>query len=214
MRQTARRLDARSPGTAQDRPDARRSDRPVRSGGPHSWLRRRLRRWPRVVVANVGIVVTGGAVRLTGSGLGCPTWPRCTDESYIATAEMGIHGAIEFGNRMLTFVARARSRSPAGRRRWRLRRRPPARCGARPSLAFLGIPAQGVVGGITVLTDLNPWVVGGHFLVSIGVIASAYAFWRAAGGGPAYRRPAPRPLRWLAGRTSRSPPRCWCSGRS
>ena len=47
------------------------------------------------------IVVTGGAVRLTASGLGCPTWPRCTDESYITTPEMGVHGVIEFGNRML-----------------------------------------------------------------------------------------------------------------
>src|SRR5437773_1186090 len=82
------------------------------------------------VVANVGIVITGGAVRLTGSGLGCPTWPRCTDTSYTATAAMGGHGAIEFGNRMLTGVVgvvallglasallqRPRSRrSPAGR---------------------------------------------------------------------------------------------------
>src|SRR5215510_2005130 len=53
------------------------------------------------LAANVGIVITGGAVRLTGSGLGCPTWPRCTDASYVPTAEMGVHGAIEFGNRML-----------------------------------------------------------------------------------------------------------------
>ena len=52
----------------------------------------------------VVIVVTGGAVRLTGSGLGCPTWPKCTDDSLTATAAMGFHGAIEFGNRMLTYV--------------------------------------------------------------------------------------------------------------
>ena len=52
-------------------------------------------------------MVTGGAVRLTGSGLGCPTWPRCTDESYVPHGELGIHGAIEFGNRMLTFVLAA-----------------------------------------------------------------------------------------------------------
>ncbi len=50
------------------------------------------------------IVVTGGLVRLTGSGLGCPTWPKCTDESLVSTQEMGIHGVIEFGNRLLTFV--------------------------------------------------------------------------------------------------------------
>ena len=50
------------------------------------------------------IVVTGGLVRLTGSGLGCPTWPKCTDDSLVSTQEMGIHGVIEFGNRLLTFV--------------------------------------------------------------------------------------------------------------
>ena len=60
-----------------------------------------LRRWRSPRVANVAIVVTGGAVRLTGSGLGCPTWPRCTDESYTTTAAMGVHGVIEFGNRLL-----------------------------------------------------------------------------------------------------------------
>ena len=59
------------------------------------------------LVANIGIVVTGGAVRLTGSGLGCPTWPRCTDASYVAHGELGLHGAIEFGNRLLTFLLAA-----------------------------------------------------------------------------------------------------------
>src|SRR3954454_24765238 len=56
------------------------------------------------LIANVGLVATGGAVRLTGSGLGCPTWPRCTDASYTSTEAMGVHGAIEFGNRLLNFV--------------------------------------------------------------------------------------------------------------
>ena len=55
-------------------------------------------------MANIGIVVTGGLVRLTGSGLGCPTWPRCTEDSFVSHPELGIHGAIEFGNRLLTFV--------------------------------------------------------------------------------------------------------------
>ena len=59
------------------------------------------------LVANTVIVVTGGAVRLTASGLGCPTFPRCTDESLVATREMGAHGAIEFGNRLLTFALSA-----------------------------------------------------------------------------------------------------------
>ena len=53
------------------------------------------------------LVVTGGAVRLTASGLGCPTWPRCTDTSLVNTPEMGIHGFIEFGNRLLTFALAA-----------------------------------------------------------------------------------------------------------
>ena len=59
------------------------------------------------LVANVGIVVTGGAVRLTASGLGCPTFPRCTDHSLVVTREMGGHGLVEFGNRMLTFALSA-----------------------------------------------------------------------------------------------------------
>ncbi|MCU1689048.1 MAG: cytochrome oxidase assembly protein, partial [Jatrophihabitantaceae bacterium] len=127
------------------------------------------------VVANVGIVVTGGAVRLTASGLGCPTWPRCTDDSLVPTAETAEHGVIEFGNRMLTFVVTAvaiatlvvalMQRRGTGR---------PGQIRARLSLAiFLGIPAQAVLGGLTVLTGLNPWLVGAHFLLSIVLIALA-----------------------------------------
>src|SRR5690554_3640040 len=56
------------------------------------------------LIAQTAIVGTGGAVRLTASGLGCPTWPRCTDDSFVATPEMGLHGVIEFGNRLLTFA--------------------------------------------------------------------------------------------------------------
>jgi cytochrome c oxidase assembly protein subunit 15 len=106
------------------------------------------------VIANVGIVITGGAVRLTGSGLGCPTWPQCTPESYTPTPEMGINGVIEFGNRTLTFVVAiiaiagfvlARRQRPARRRVVRL-----------SVLAGLGIPAQAAVGGMTVITGLNP----------------------------------------------------------
>ncbi len=64
-----------------------------------------LRRWAVVsLIMNMVIVVTGGLVRLTGSGLGCPTWPKCTDESYVTHPALGVHGAIEFGNRLLTFV--------------------------------------------------------------------------------------------------------------
>ncbi len=125
--------------------------------------------WPLAVanlVANIGIVVTGGAVRLTGSGLGCPTWPRCSDSSYVAHGELGWHGAIEFGNRMLTFaltaVAIACFLAALGARHRRATR-----------LSFvvgLGIPLQAVIGGITVLTDLNPWIVSGHFLLSMAMV--------------------------------------------
>jgi cytochrome c oxidase assembly protein subunit 15 len=69
------------------------------------------------VIANIGIIVTGAAVRLTKSGLGCPTWPRCTDESYVSTPEMGVNGAIE----LATGCSRScswRSRWPASSARW------------------------------------------------------------------------------------------------
>ncbi len=132
--------------------------------------------WVRVLawaslLANALLIVTGGAVRLTGSGLGCPTWPRCTDESWTNTPEMGIHGIIEFGNRTLTFVLvvialltflsvwRVRSRHPLF---WKL------------ALAIgVGIILQAVIGGITVRTGLNPWVVGIHFVVSAVLVAIA-----------------------------------------
>ncbi|MEU5914919.1 COX15/CtaA family protein [Micromonospora sp. NPDC047527] len=149
------------------------------------------------IIANVGIVVTGGAVRLTASGLGCPTWPRCTDTSYVNTAEMGVHGVIEFGNRMLTFavglIALATLLAVLAHR--------PRRPGllALAVAVFLGIPAQAVLGGITVLTNLNPWVVGLHFLASMAVIAAAYALWRRIGDpdGPTVAV-VPTPLRTLA----------------
>jgi heme a synthase len=126
------------------------------------------------LVANIGIVITGGAVRLTGSGLGCPTWPRCTDESYVAHGELGIHGAIEFGNRMLTFVLVVLAialwvvllvglvRTWQGVRAWR-----PFLLG---TVILLGIPAQAVIGGITVHTGLNPWIVSLHLLVSMAIV--------------------------------------------
>jgi heme a synthase len=149
------------------------------------------------VVANVGIVVTGAAVRLTGSGLGCPTWPRCTDASYTTTAEMGIHGAVEFGNRLLTFVLAAIALAGfVGALLQRPRRRSLVLLSG---AVLLGIPGQGVIGGITVLTDLNPWVVGLHFLLSMALIAFAYGLWRRTGEGDGPARPlVPGPLRTLA----------------
>jgi cytochrome c oxidase assembly protein subunit 15 len=122
------------------------------------------------LASQILIVVTGGLVRLTGSGLGCPTWPKCTDESFVSVPEMGIHGLIEFGNRLLTFVLviiaaltfvviRRTSKSLRFGLTW------PA------VLLVLGIIAQALLGGVTVLTGLNSWVVGAHFLVS-GVLIS------------------------------------------
>ena len=131
------------------------------------------------LAANIGIVVTGGLVRLTGSGLGCPTWPRCTADSFVSHPALGVHGAIEFGNRLLTFVLiiiavltfasamayRDHAQTAHGGRRRDLRRLAAA--------LALGIPAQAVVGGLTVLADLNPYLVGLHLLLSMALIGLA-----------------------------------------
>ncbi len=118
------------------------------------------------------LVVTGGAVRLTGSGLGCPTWPECTPGSYIPIpnqAEGQLHAWIEFGNRLLTFLllfialATLIAVIKFARKDLRL-------------LAIgqvLGIFGQGLLGGITVLTNLNPAAVASHFLLSMVLIAGA-----------------------------------------
>ena len=125
-----------------------------------------------LLFAQAAIVVTGGAVRLTGSGLGCPTWPECTPGSYTPKpyqVEEQVKVWIEFGNRLLTFVLVIAaiivvlSVLAAGRKDLR-------------GLALgqiLGIVGQGVLGGITVLTGLHPATVGAHFLLSIVLIAGA-----------------------------------------
>lgn len=133
---------------------------------PYSW---------RILVANliaqIGIVVTGGAVRLSGSGLGCSTWPQCEPGSFIPVVheESSFHMLIEFGNRLLTFVlaavailailAVALDRSLSNRIR-RL-----------PWIILAGIAIQGVVGGLSVLFELNPAIVGFHFLISMVLVA-------------------------------------------
>ncbi|WP_299165196.1 heme A synthase [uncultured Arthrobacter sp.] len=123
------------------------------------------------LISQILIVVTGGAVRLTASGLGCPEWPRCTADSMVTTAEMGIHGVIEFGNRLLTFVLTAIAVAMLVSL-WNMRKT--RRDLFVPAVVLLaGIPAQAVVGGITVLTQLNPWVVGWHFIISMILIAVA-----------------------------------------
>ena len=139
-----------------------------------------IRRWAFAsIVANVGIIVTGGAVRLTESGLGCPEWPKCTADSLVTTPEMGIYGVIEFGNRVLTFALVAIALGALVAAWLRVPRRT-----SLVKLAVLGmlyVPAQAVIGGITVWTNLNPWVVGLHFLASIPLVALSVALYVRSG---------------------------------
>jgi cytochrome c oxidase assembly protein subunit 15 len=125
------------------------------------------------VVANALLVVTGGAVRLTGSGLGCPTWPTCTDASLVPTKELAGHGVIEFGNRTLTFLLTITAIAVLVVV-WRSARRDLRTLAV---LCFLGIPVQAALGGVTVLTGLNPWIVAGHFLLSMVIVAIATTLW-------------------------------------
>jgi cytochrome c oxidase assembly protein subunit 15 len=141
----------------------------------------RVRRMALASLAGqIVLIVTGGAVRLTSSGLGCPTWPRCTAESLAATPEMGIHGIVEFGNRMLTFALAAVALGMLVML-WKVRRK-------RRDLFVLAlgllasVPTQALIGGVTVLTGLNPWVVGLHFLVSMALVVFAMLLVNRAGG--------------------------------
>ena len=141
--------------------------------GVSLWLRRFA--WA-TLVANILLIVTGGAVRLTASGLGCPTWPRCTDSSLTPHGTIGPHQLIEFGNRTLTFVlvAIAVATFVAARQAARQLGRPDL---LRLSVVLaLAIPAQAVLGGITVLTDLNPWVVSLHLVLSLAIVSLAVLF--------------------------------------
>ncbi|MFI1951753.1 heme A synthase [Streptomyces xinghaiensis] len=140
------------------------------------------------LLMSIVIIVTGGAVRLTGSGLGCDTWPKCSGDSLIATREMGLHGAIEFGNRMLTYVLTAavgwtiiaaRSAEP--------RRRSLTRLGW---LQFFVVLANAVLGGVTVLLELNPYIVAGHFLAATALLTVTAVTWERTREGDG----APRPL--------------------
>jgi cytochrome c oxidase assembly protein subunit 15 len=165
------------------------------------------RTWlPAILVANlvaeVVIVVTGGLVRLTGSGLGCPTWPQCVPGSYVPVPhqEQGFHKFIEFGNRTLTGMvgiaallvvyAVWRWSGPARDRWYAVWRWEGVRADlARPAWVVLGgVVVQAVLGGITVRTGLNPATVAAHFLVSMVLVAaSAYMVFRAP------EPPGPRP---------------------
>lgn len=146
------------------------------------------------LLANIGIAVTGGAVRLTDSGLGCPTWPRCTESSYLPHGELGLHGAIEFGNRMLTYVLVAIAVACWWAARERAAEHPLAV--RLTTIVALGIPAQAVVGGITVLTDLNPWIVSIHLLLSMALVGVCVLLLDHLRGPT--RASAPLPVRRLA----------------
>ncbi|BFO20517.1 hypothetical protein SHKM778_69050 [Streptomyces sp. KM77-8] len=156
------------------------------------------------LVMAVVIVVTGGAVRLTGSGLGCPTWPKCTDDSLTNTSEMGMHGVIEFGNRLLTYVlcaavgwaiVAARSEKPYRRGLTRL-----------GWAQFWVVMGNAILGGIVVLVGLNPYTVAAHFLLSSALIAVATVMWQRTREGDGEPRPwSARPCGSWCG--SWSPPR-------
>lgn len=142
----------------------------------------------RILLVNLAvqvlIVVTGGLVRLTGSGLGCPTWPQCDPGSYTPTLETadGIHPYIEFGNRLLSvLVGVVAVATVVAVLRWGRRRPLPWLA----SLVLLGTLFQAALGGLTVLTGLNPWTVMAHFLVSMLLVAvSTLLVW--------HTRPGPR----------------------
>ncbi|KOV28568.1 cytochrome B561 [Streptomyces sp. XY431] len=137
------------------------------------------------LVMSVVIVVTGGAVRLTASGLGCTTWPRCTDESLTPTAEMGFHGVVEFTNRMLTYVLSAAvGWAIIAARCFRPRRRGLTRLGW---AQFWLVMSNAVIGGITVLTGLNPYTVALHLVAAMALVWVATLMWERSkeGDGPA-----------------------------
>ncbi|MFJ9719599.1 heme A synthase [Streptomyces sp. NPDC101213] len=165
-------------------PNVTRADAVAAVRNPLAFIAARWTPDPRTVqraaltalVMSVVIVVTGGAVRLTGSGLGCPTWPKCTDDSLTSTSEMGLHGAIEFGNRMLTYVlcaavgwaiVAARAQKPYRRGLTRL-----------GWAQFWVVMGNAVLGGIVVLVGLNPYTVAAHFLLSSALIAVATVMWQ------------------------------------
>ncbi|MEU7055556.1 COX15/CtaA family protein [Streptomyces sp. NPDC046197] len=177
-------------------PNLTRADVVSAARNPLAFIADRWTPHPRTVrraalaalVMSVIIVVTGGAVRLTGSGLGCPTWPTCTDDSLATTSARGVHGVIEFGNRMLTYVlcaavgwaiVAARSQKP-----WR---RGLTRLGWAQFWVVMG---NAVLGGIVVLVGLNPYTVAAHFLLSTALITVATVMWQRTREGDA----APRPL--------------------
>jgi cytochrome c oxidase assembly protein subunit 15 len=153
------------------------------------------------LILEVGIVVTGGLVRLTGSGLGCPTWPQCVPGSFtpVPHQEQGFHKIIEFGNRSLTSVVGvAAVLVIVAVWRWAPGRRTLLRISVLP---LVGVLLQAILGGITVLTGLNPALVAAHFLASMVLVTlSTYLLYRVSeGDGPpvAVVRNEIRALAWV-----------------
>ena len=145
------------------------------------------------LVAEVAIVVTGGLVRVTGSGLGCPTWPECVDGSITPTIEQaeGIHKWIEFGNRTLTGVLGLLALATV-LAVWRWAPRPAMKVAA--VIVLAGVVGQAVLGGFTVLLGLHPATVAAHFLVSMGLVAAASYLWFARHESAAPPTPLVPPL--------------------
>lgn len=142
------------------------------------------------IVANAGIVVTGGAVRLSNSGLGCPDWPRCTDGRLLPggpNPHTPLHQSIEFSNRLLTFLVFATAVACV-LGAWRLRPRRPGVL----AIAWIlpgGVLLQAVIGGLSVLDRLNPLIVAAHFLPSMALCyVAAWLYSRVVeGDGPPQR---------------------------
>jgi heme a synthase len=155
------------------------------------------------VIANTVIMSTGAAVRLSASGLGCPDWPRCSAADVVASKNAGqtlLNTWIEFGNRLLNFplvviaalifIAAWRYRPDGARRRDLVRL-----AAAQP----LGVVAQAVIGGIVVLTKLDPVTVSIHFLVSASVVAAAVVLHVRCTGSGADGPPVRRELQVISG---------------
>jgi cytochrome c oxidase assembly protein subunit 15 len=162
------------------------------------WLRRVLL---VNLILEIGIVVTGGLVRLSGSGLGCPTWPQCVPGSFtpVPHQEQGFHKLIEFGNRSLTSVVGVAALLViVAIWRWAPGRRGLLRISVLP---LVGVLLQAVLGGISVLTGLNPAIVAAHFLASMVLVSlSAYLLYRVGEGDDppvALVRPEIRAVGWV-----------------
>ncbi|HEY0259202.1 MAG TPA: COX15/CtaA family protein [Lacisediminihabitans sp.] len=167
---------------------------------PFGYLASRVTLGPRALrwgttaalVVSIFLVFSGGVVRVTGSGLGCPTWPACDATSLTTTPALGIHGLIEFGNRSMTgLLILAVGWAIVAARLQRPRNRPLTRLAWSQ---FWLVVANAIAGGISVLTGLNPYVVALHFLMAIALLTTTTLTWHRA------RETAPQaPLPRLSG---------------